>query len=82
MHTKLQKWGNSQGVRVSKTILEKSQISIGESVAMSAKKGLITIKPVPRPRGKHNLKDLVAQVPKDYKPQESDWGEPVGKEEW
>lgn len=61
--------------------MEQSQISIGEPIEISAKKGQITIKPVSRLRGKYSLKDLVAQMPKDYKPQELDWGGPVGKEE-
>ena len=82
MIAKLQKWGNSQGVRVSKTILERSQISVGEPLNISAKKGQITIKPISKIRGKHKLKDLVNQLPKGRKPSETDWGNPVGKEEW
>lgn len=82
MVTKLQKWGNSQGIRISKDILEHSQISIGESISISAKKGQITIKPISAVRGKHKLKDLINQLPKDYKPSEANWGSPVGKEEW
>ncbi len=82
MLAKLQKWGNSQGIRVSKSLLEQSQISVEEPIEISAKKGLIIIKPASKVRGKYNLKDLVNLVPKDYKPQEIDWGIPNGKEEW
>lgn len=31
---------------------------------------------------KYKLEDLVAQMPDDYKPQEEEWGSPVGKEIW
>ena len=82
MIAKLQKWGNSQGVRVSKAILEHSQISVGEPISISAKKGEITITPISVIRGKHKLKDLINQLPKGYKPPETVWEQPVGKEEW
>lgn len=82
MVTKLQKWGNSHGIRLSKEILKHSQISVGETISISAKKGQITIKPMSVVRGKHKLKDLINQLPKDHKPSETNWGLPVGKEEW
>lgn len=82
MVTKLQKWGNSQGIRISKEILEYSQISVGDAVSISAKKGQITIKPTSVIRGRHKLKDLINQLPIDHKPSESTWELPVGKEEW
>jgi len=33
-------------------------------------------------RGKDNLQDLLKQIPKGHKPEEFDWGPPVGREEW
>lgn len=82
MNAKLQKWGNSHGIRVSKTIIEQSQISVGDALEISAKEGQITIKRISKIRGKHKLKDLVNQLPKSYKPSEIEWGDPVGKEAW
>lgn len=38
--------------------------------------------PVQIQKAKYNLADLVAQMPNDYKPQEENWGSPVGKEVW
>jgi antitoxin component of MazEF toxin-antitoxin module len=38
--------------------------------------------PVEIQKAKYNLADLVAQMPNDYKPQEENWGSPVGKEVW
>ncbi|MGR3219887.1 MAG: AbrB/MazE/SpoVT family DNA-binding domain-containing protein [Candidatus Anammoxibacter sp.] len=82
MLTKLKKWGNSQGIRVPIALLEQSGISVEETVEISAKKGRIIIKPASDVKGKYNLKDLIDQLPADYKLNEIDWGNPVGNEEW
>lgn len=82
MITKIQKWGNSQGLRFPREIMEKASISIGEEVDISCKKGTIIVKPVLRARGRYRLKDLVAKMPLNYKPIEENWGTPKGKEEW
>jgi antitoxin MazE len=82
MIAKVQKWGNSQGIRFSKAILEQSKITVGDLIEISAKKGQITIKQKEIIKGKYDLKDLVKRIPKNYKTSESDWGAPVGNEEW
>ena len=82
MVTRVQKWGNSQGLRVSKEILEKVHIAIGDAVDVSVQKGAIFIKPVKQLRGRCSLKDLIAHMPKNYKRGEEDWGKPMGKEVW
>jgi len=82
MTTKVQRWGNSQGLRLSRQILEDARISIGDEVDVLVQDGTIMITPVRRVRGKHSLRQLVARMPKDYKAEEVDWGRPVGKETW
>jgi antitoxin MazE len=82
MVTKVQKWGNSQGLRLAKQLLEDAHISVGDDVDVTTQDGVIVIAPVKRVRGKRSLQDLVALIPKDYEPAEVDWGEPVGKEAW
>ena len=82
MITKIQKWGNSQGLRFPKEILKKVHISIGDKVDISVKHDEIVIKPATQIRGKYKLKDLVAKMPEKYKPREEDWGKPAGKEIW
>ena len=82
MITKIQKWGNSQGVRFSREILGKLHISVGDEVEISVHRGEIVVKPAMATRGKYNLKKLLSQMPEDYCPTEVDWGEPVGKEIW
>ncbi|MBW2054441.1 MAG: AbrB/MazE/SpoVT family DNA-binding domain-containing protein [Deltaproteobacteria bacterium] len=82
MHTKIQKWGNSQGVRLAKNLLADAQLGVGDEVDISVKDGIMIVTPAKRIRGRHNLKDLVARIPKNYKADEVNWGEPVGKEAW
>jgi len=82
MHAKIQKWGNSQGIRLAKNLLADAQLGVGDEVDISVKDGIIIVAPAKRVRGKHKLKDLVARIPKNYRAGEVDWGEPVGKEDW
>jgi antitoxin MazE len=82
MVTKVQKWGNSQGLRLSKQLLDEAHIAVGDDVDVKTSDGVIIIAPVRRVRGKHNLEDLVARIPRDYKAKEVDWGKSVGGETW
>ena len=65
MLTKIQKWGNSQGLRFPKAVLEDAQIKVGDEVSVSVRDGKI-----------------IVETPEDYRAKETDWGSPVGKEEW
>jgi antitoxin MazE len=82
MVTKIQKWGNSQGLRLTRQLLEDAHIFVGDDVDVTTKGGLIVIAPVRRLRGKQSLKALVSRIPKDYQSEEMDWGEPAGGEVW
>jgi antitoxin MazE len=82
MITKVQKWGNSQGLRLSKELLSGVEIGVGDAVEVTARDGAIRIAPVRRVRGRLDLRELVRRIPKNYKTAEVDWGRPVGKEAW
>jgi antitoxin MazE len=82
MVTKIQKWGNSQGLRLNRQLLEDAHLSVGDEVDVTVDDGMIVIAPARRIRGKHSLKELVSRIPKDHKPGEMDWGRPVGREVW
>lgn len=79
---KIQKWGNSQGLRISKNLLADARLNIGDEVDISVKEGIMVVAPAKRIRGRHSLKDLVARISKSDQPGEVDWGEPGGKEVW
>lgn len=82
MNTKIQKWGNSQGLRLSKELLSQANIKVGDAVEVAVRDGVLVVTPVHRVRGGQDLKELVKRIPKDYKPEELDWGRPVGREVW
>jgi antitoxin MazE len=82
MVTKVQSWGNSQGLRLNKQILEDAHVSVGDEVDIAVRDGAIVVTPVKRTRGKVSLRSLVERIPKDYKPEETNWGAPVGREVW
>jgi antitoxin MazE len=80
MVSKVQKWGNSQGLRLSKTVLDLANIAVGDDVEIVVGDRQILVKKVRR--RKYDLADLVARIPKGYKASEVDFGPPVGKEQW
>jgi antitoxin MazE len=82
MVTKVQKWGNSQGLRFTKEILAEAQIDLGDEVRVSVRGGRIIVEPVVKVRGRYDITKLVSRIPKDYRAEEVDWGRPVGKEAW
>jgi antitoxin MazE len=79
---KIQKWGNSQGIRFPKSVMKEAGIAVGDEVEVKVRRGEIVVRPVRRIRGRYRLKDLVARMPDEYAPTEEDWGKPVGKEAW
>lgn len=82
MVTKIQKWGNSQGLRISRQLLESAHLAVGDEVDVNVRDGTIVVAPVQQVRGKYRLDDLVRRIPKDYEPNGEEWGGPVGKEVW
>ncbi len=82
MITRIRKWGNSQGLRIARTLLADARIAVGDEVDLLVQDGAILVRPAGRVRGKHSLRKLVARIPKGHRPEEVDTGRPVGKEAW
>lgn len=82
MLTKVQKWGNSQGVRVPLRLLEEVEIAVGDEVDVTVQDGKIVVAPSHRIRGRYRLEELLKRMPEDYEPSEEDWGAPAGREVW
>jgi len=94
MQTTVQKWGNSNAVRIPVSILETVSIFENDQVEIATIEDTITIKKVnKRRRPKINLDELLEQYygkPIDeiladdtlYRPEEYDWGKPMGREVW
>ena len=41
MVTKVRKWGNTQGIRFTKAILEDAEVNVGEEVSVSVRQGAL-----------------------------------------
>lgn len=82
MITKVQKWGNSQGLRLSKDLLGDADIEVGDQVDVTVHDGALVVTPVRRVRGRVDLGQLVREIPADYGSGELDWGPPTGREVW
>ena len=82
MTTKIQKWGNSQGVRIANQVLQKAHLKVGDEVDITVQDGVIVVEPRKKIRGKYCLEDLVAEIPDDYQGGEVEWGPPSGREIW
>jgi len=79
MVAKVQKWGNSQGLRLAKHVLESARIAVGDEVEVIPQEGQILIK---RISSKFDLAEMVSRMPRKYKPLEESFGKARGKEEW
>lgn len=78
--SKIQRWGNGQGLRLSTQVLDMAGIAVGDDVEIVIGEREITIRKARRPR--IELADLVARIPKGYRARENDSGSAVGREEW
>jgi len=87
MKTTLQRWGNSQGIRIPKAMIEMLGMDVGAPliIEISDDRSHVTITPGcdTRPvRGRHRIEDLIASSSPGAFDGECDWGEPCGKEAW
>ncbi len=77
--SRLRKWGNSLALRIPKSVAIEAQVSEGDSVDVSADKGMIVIRPS---RRTYSLQELVDAITPRNRHKEADWGSPVGHEAW
>ena len=83
MTTTIQKWGNSQGIRLPKTILEIMSLQENDRVEIIVDDNSIVIKKAARKRrAKMSLEERFENYNGDYECIEYDWGVPSGREFW
>jgi len=80
MITKVQKWGNSLGVRIPKPVAEDTRLRAGSRVDVREEGDRLIIVPVEQPS--FRLEDLLKGVSKKNLHTEADFGVPEGKEAW
>jgi len=83
MQTTIQKWGNSQAIRLPKAILELVFMQENDPVEIVADNDAIIIKKATRHRrARKCLDERFKNYTGDYKCTEFDCGQPVGNEAW
>ena len=81
MKTKIQKWGNSFGVRLPMEIINKKGLFDGASLQISEDKENIILKYSPEKK-KESLRIISNKITPDNLHSETDWGGVRGKELW
>jgi antitoxin MazE len=80
MQTRIQKWGNSLGLRIPKSFAREAGVEEGSEVDLSVEDGELIIRPRRLPR--YNLKELLRGITAKNLHREVETGEPVGREVW
>ena len=80
MPTMIQKWGNSQGVRIPKILLDTVKWKENEQIVIVVDNDKLIIEKAKNKR--KNIKELFADYKGEYEPTEIDWGNPEGKKIW
>jgi antitoxin MazE len=79
METKVQKWGNSLGVRIPRSFAAEARVEAGSTVDLSIENGSLRIRPV---RHRYALRDLLRKVTRRNRHDEVGTGAPIGRETW
>ena len=80
MQTKVQKWGNSLGLRIPRSFAAEAHVEAGSTVDLSVQSGSLLVRPL-RAR-KHALGKLLKKVNRRNLHGEVSSGKPVGREAW
>lgn len=80
MEVQVKSWGNSQGVRISKEVLQEANIAVNDILDMKVVNGMITLtKPNRHKTLEERAKKFNGELNLDG---EFQWGESVGGEVW
>lgn len=80
MDAQIKVWGNSQGIRLPKAMLDELNIGVDDYVNIEVKNGAIVINKQFRHKSlEERYADFNGEIGHI---QEFDWGEPVGREVW
>ncbi len=80
MSVTLHRWGNSVGLRLPKPLLEQLGLKEGSEVDIKIEGNRIVVEPARRQR--YTMAELLEGMTPDNRPEEVDWGPPVGREVW
>lgn len=77
MYTTIQKWGNSQAIRIPKVVLEMTELKENDRVELKVEDGNLIIIPIKKHK---TLEERIAEYQGDYTCSEWDTERSVGKE--
>ena len=80
MELQVKEWGNSQGIRLPKSVLQEAGIALGEKLTVEVEKGKIVLS---RSFRHKTLEERIRESGCELSGiGELDWGEPQGNEVW
>ena len=82
MVTTIAKWGNSQGIRIPKHILESLNLKDNDVVELAIENDSLIIKKKDENRTFKSIQERFENFDGEYEPVNIDWGDPVGNEIW
>jgi antitoxin MazE len=80
MHTVINQWGNSLGVRIPATLVKQLNISCHQAVEMHVDNGALIIQP--KRKSKYSLDELIEGITTENVHPYTDTGHAVGNEVW
>jgi len=80
METRIQRWGNSLGLRIPKPYAEEARVEAGSPVDVSLEEGALVVRPIRRRA--YDLRALMKAVNAKNLPDPVETGPPVGREVW
>lgn len=80
MRTKVQRWGNSLGLRIPRSFAQEAGVEAGSQVDLSVRDGSLVVRAAKQQR--YRLSDLLEKVTAKNLHGEVDTGEAVGREVW
>lgn len=81
MQATIQKWGNSQGIRIPKAFLEALGMMENDLVELNRVDDNIVITKV-KEKKELTLEEIFKDYDGEYVAEKFDWGSPVGREVW
>ncbi|OIP54723.1 MAG: transcriptional regulator/antitoxin MazE [Helicobacteraceae bacterium CG2_30_36_10] len=81
MTATISKWGNSQGLRLPKDIVNNLHLAVGDVVNIFVENDKVIIEPIRKEKIFYDINELVSKIPKNYQTSEEIVSY-VGKEEW
>ena len=80
MQVQVKSWGNSQGIRIPKEVLQEAGIMLNETLNITDSEGVKRLEKISRHK---TLEERAAEFGGELNLDgECDWGEPVGREVW